>query len=128
MALSAITRRYSFRGVHSLDSGVHREKYHGHQYYVEVSFEKCLVCEVDKIVTEKILSVLDGRPRVAQVIAIGGGLIHAGALLFDPMHEAAKQLAFEQPLRACRITTAALGTDAGLVGAVQWAVQQSSRS
>src|SRR6478735_6486595 len=61
MALSATTRRYSFRGVHSLDSGVHREKYHGHQYFVEVSFEKCLIADVDRVVAEKILNILDGH-------------------------------------------------------------------
>jgi hypothetical protein len=32
-------------------------------------------------------------------------------------------MAFSQPLERCRIVPAALGTDAGLVGAVAWAVR-----
>jgi glucokinase len=56
-----------------------------------------------------------------EVIAIGGGLINAGELLFGPLREAVPQIAFAWPLQRCRIVEAALGTDAGLVGAVAWA-------
>jgi glucokinase len=59
-----------------------------------------------------------------EVFAIGGGLIHAGDLLFAPMRKGVREIAFEEPLARCRITTAALGTDAGLAGAVEWAVLQ----
>ena len=55
------------------------------------------------------------------VVVIGGGLINAGDLLFVPMHAAIPQFAFEAPMQRCRIVTAALGTDAGLVGACAWA-------
>lgn len=58
-----------------------------------------------------------------EVIAIGGGLINAGDLLFGPLHAAVPEIAFATPLERCRILPAALGTDAGLVGAVAWAVQ-----
>jgi 6-pyruvoyl-tetrahydropterin synthase len=61
MALMATTRRYSFRAVHSLDSGIHREKFHGHQYFVEISFERCLPADVDRVVEKKILRVLEGH-------------------------------------------------------------------
>ncbi len=57
------------------------------------------------------------------VIVIGGGLIHAGDLLLGPARHAATQIAFEIPARRCKIVTAALGTDAGLIGAVAWAVR-----
>jgi glucokinase len=57
------------------------------------------------------------------VIVIGGGLIHAGDLLLRPARLAVTQIAFEIPYRRCKIVTAALGTDAGLIGAVAWAVR-----
>jgi glucokinase len=57
-----------------------------------------------------------------EVVVIGGGLINAGDLLFVPMREAMPEIAFRYPLSRCRVTEAALGTDAGLVGAVAWAV------
>jgi len=57
------------------------------------------------------------------VIVIGGGLIHAGDLLLSPARHAATQIAFEIPASRCKIVTAALGTDAGLIGAVAWAVR-----
>jgi glucokinase len=58
-----------------------------------------------------------------EVIVVGGGLINAGELLFAPLRTAVPEIAFEVPLQRCRIVTAALGTDAGLVGAVAWAVR-----
>jgi glucokinase len=57
-----------------------------------------------------------------EVIAIGGGLINAGDLLFRPLRAAVPEIAFTWPMQRCRIVPAALGTDAGLVGAVAWAV------
>jgi glucokinase len=59
-----------------------------------------------------------------EAVVIGGGLINAGELLFAPLRMAVGELAFAQPLARCRIIPAALGTDAGLVGAVAWAVRQ----
>jgi glucokinase len=61
-----------------------------------------------------------------EVVVIGGGLINAGDLLFAPLRQAVPEMAFAQPLSRCRITEAALGTDAGLVGAVAWAVHALS--
>ncbi len=75
MALSATTKRYSFRGVHSLTSGFYLEKYHGHQYFVEVSFEKCLLADVDRVVTEKILNVLDGHDLTKNISPATGEVI-----------------------------------------------------
>ncbi len=56
-------------------------------------------------------------------IVIGGGLINAGDLLLGPALHAVTQIAFEIPASRCKIVTAALGTDAGLIGAVAWAVR-----
>jgi len=52
-----------------------------------------------------------------EVVAIGGGLSQAGALLFDPLHEALDAHARLDFTRAVRVVPAALGQTAGLVGA-----------
>ena len=59
-----------------------------------------------------------------EVVVIGGGLINAGELLFAPMRQAVGEIAFPAAQARCRIVPAALGTDAGLVGAVAWAVRR----
>ena len=59
-------------------------------------------------------------------IVIGGSLIHAGDLLLAPARHAVTQIAFAIPASRCKIVTAALGTDAGLIGAVAWAVRSFS--
>jgi len=56
-----------------------------------------------------------------EVIAVGGGLINAGELLFTPLRSGVAEIAFAYPASHCRIVPAGLGTDAGLVGAVAWA-------
>jgi glucokinase len=58
-----------------------------------------------------------------EVVVIGGGLINAGELLFGPLRAAVGEMAFTVPAQQCRIVKAELGTDAGLVGAVAWAVK-----
>ena len=59
-----------------------------------------------------------------EVVAIGGGLSQAGELIFEPARAAIPRIAFPQPAARCRIVPAALGTDAGLVGAVAWATRR----
>jgi 6-pyruvoyl-tetrahydropterin synthase len=54
------TRRYSFQSVHSLNSTVLRERVHGHQYLLEVTFAGD-VDEADQIVRGEVLSLLHGR-------------------------------------------------------------------
>ena len=51
------------------------------------------------------------------VVAIGGGMSQAGALLFDPLHEALGVHARLDFSRKVRVVPAALGQHAGLVGA-----------
>jgi glucokinase len=58
-----------------------------------------------------------------EAIAIGGGLINAGDLLFSPLRAAVGEIAFAVPAEHCRIVAAELGTNAGLVGAIAWAVK-----
>jgi glucokinase len=62
-----------------------------------------------------------------EAVAIGGGLLGAGELLFAPLRAAVPEIAFAVPLARCRVVPAALGTDAGLVGATAWAVRQFGR-
>ncbi len=52
-----------------------------------------------------------------EVVAIGGGLSQAGPLLFDPLEVALRRHAQMDFARALRVVPAALGQDAGLVGA-----------
>jgi 6-pyruvoyl-tetrahydropterin synthase len=75
MALVATSRRFVFRGVHSLTSGVHREKCHGHSYALEVSFHKCSVSDVDREVKTLITDVLDGHDLTSIVEPATGEVI-----------------------------------------------------
>lgn len=61
MGRVTITRRYAFHSVHSLVTGVHREKRHGHQYYLEVCFAGRDVAAIDQIVEAEILPHVHGR-------------------------------------------------------------------
>jgi glucokinase len=50
-------------------------------------------------------------------IIIGGGIAQAGELLFTPIREAIRLRAFELPAQAAELVPAALGPEAGLIGA-----------
>src|SRR6266487_3352199 len=52
-----------------------------------------------------------------EVVAIGGGLAQAGALLFGPVDEAVRRHARLDFARNVRVVPAGLGQDAGLIGA-----------
>ena len=52
-----------------------------------------------------------------EVVSIGGGLSQAGALLFEPLEEALRAHARLAFARQVRVVPAALGQNAGLVGA-----------
>jgi glucokinase len=52
-----------------------------------------------------------------EVVAVGGGLSQAGALLFEPLQEALMAYAKLDFTRKVRVVPAALGQNAGLVGA-----------
>jgi glucokinase len=51
------------------------------------------------------------------LVVVGGGVAKAGALLFDPLHDALRTYAGLTFLRDLRVVPAELGGDAGLVGA-----------
>jgi glucokinase len=54
-------------------------------------------------------------------ILIGGGAAKAGKLLFEPAIEEARRRSHRVSFAGCRIERAAMGNDAGLVGAAAWA-------
>ncbi len=51
------------------------------------------------------------------LVVVGGGVARAGPLLFDPLRAALRELAGLDFIRALQVVPAALGGDAGLVGA-----------
>ncbi|WP_113704814.1 ROK family protein [Nonomuraea lactucae] len=52
-----------------------------------------------------------------ELVTIGGGLSQAGAVLFEPLEEALREHARMEYARRVRVVPAALGQEAGLVGA-----------
>ncbi len=62
-----------------------------------------------------------------EAIAVGGGVTGQFDLLEGPLRRGMAEIAFEPPLRHCRVGRAELGSDAGLVGAVAWAVRSFPR-
>ena len=54
-------------------------------------------------------------------VIIGGGVVSAGRLLMDPLVAEARRWSHPIPFAGCRVERAALGNDAGLVGAAAWA-------
>lgn len=60
-------------------------------------------------------------------ILIGGGVVSAGKLLLDPVAEEARKRSHRISYAGCRIEKAALGNDAGLVGAAAWARLRAGR-
>ena len=58
-----------------------------------------------------------------EVVVIGGGLINNADLLMESVTAGIAEIGFEAARQSCRVELAALGTDAGLAGAVAWAVR-----
>jgi glucokinase len=58
-------------------------------------------------------------------VIIGGGVVSAGRLLMDPVVAEARRWSHPIPFAGCRVERAALGNDAGLVGAAAWARRAS---
>lgn len=59
-------------------------------------------------------------------VAVGGGLAHAGELLFEPTRHGFARHAGLEFVRSLPITPAALGADAGLVGAAAFVLSSES--
>jgi len=58
------------------------------------------------------------------VVVIGGGVAQAGEWLFGPIRETVHQRCHATPVERVRILPAALGGEAGVVGAATWASQR----
>ncbi len=54
-----------------------------------------------------------------EVVILGGGLSNAGTLLFDPLRAEVRKHAFAEVAETLRIVPAALGDDAGVLGAAR---------
>lgn len=62
-----------------------------------------------------------------QLIIIGGGLSQMGDRLFEPAERVMKERAFTPPAQAVKLVPAALGGDAGVLGAVAYVAQQKAK-
>jgi glucokinase len=62
-----------------------------------------------------------------EMVLIGGGVVSAGRLLLDPVVEEARRWSHPIPFAGCRIEKAALGNEAGLIGAAAWARLKAKR-
>jgi len=60
-------------------------------------------------------------------VLIGGGVVSAGKILLGPLEEEVRRRSHSVPFAGCRIEKAALGNDAGLVGAAAWARLKAGR-
>ena len=60
-------------------------------------------------------------------VIIGGGIAQAGDLLFDPIRRSVAIHALAVPLQACEILPAALGDDAGVLGAAAIVLSKMSK-
>jgi glucokinase len=57
-------------------------------------------------------------------VVIGGGMAHLGDWIMKPIHETLKKRVHTVPLERLQIVPAALGAEAGVIGAAIWASQQ----
>jgi glucokinase len=58
-------------------------------------------------------------------VVIGGGMARLGDWIMKPIHETLKQRVHTIPLERLQVVPAALGDEAGVIGAAIWASQQS---
>jgi len=59
-------------------------------------------------------------------IVIGGGVAQAGDLLLEPIRQTVRERFFIVPTKEYEIVQAALGADAGLIGAALWSSNLST--
>jgi glucokinase len=60
-----------------------------------------------------------------EMVIIGGGVSKGGAIVFDKVQEVVEQRCFKAMWENTKIVPAALGTDAGVIGAVALAIMES---
>ena len=59
-----------------------------------------------------------------EVVIIGGGIEHAGSILFEPVCRAVKKYAYEEPASLVDILPAQLGENVVALGAASWVIQE----
>ncbi|MBI6872194.1 ROK family protein [Clostridium aciditolerans] len=59
-----------------------------------------------------------------EVVIIGGGVSKGGQIVFDKINEVVKDRCFESMWKSTSIVPAALGTDAGVIGAIALAIME----
>ncbi len=86
------TRRYAFQSVHALKQA--REKRHGHEYFLEVSFRGREIDDVDQVIRSVVLDKMHARELKQFAHA-------SGEFLVDGIHE----MLMETPLknRVCAV-------------------------
>jgi glucokinase len=62
-----------------------------------------------------------------EAVILGGPVTEVGSLLMDPLQARVRQYAYPASLRSVRLTTAELGSDASILGAVALALAHSGR-
>ncbi|MCM8711793.1 ROK family protein [Clostridium sp. SYSU_GA19001] len=60
-----------------------------------------------------------------EMVVIGGGVSKGGQIVFDKVKEVVNERCFKAMAESCKIVPAALGTDAGVIGAVALALLES---
>lgn len=93
MARLTWTRRYPFQSVHALTTGPLREQRHGHQYFLEVTFEGRDVDSVDGYVAQNILSKLHAHE-------VRGISPSTGENIVDWIHSQLNESPFAERVRA----------------------------
>jgi glucokinase len=61
-------------------------------------------------------------------VVLGGGVAQAGDLIFDPVRKTVRERVHMMPVDQVEILPAALGTNAGIIGAAVWANQHIAKS
>lgn len=61
-----------------------------------------------------------------EMVIIGGGVSKGGNIVFDKVNEVVKKRCFEAMWKSTKIVPAALGTDAGVIGALALAIMESN--
>jgi glucokinase len=108
-AVAAWARANGWRNPHGTGRDVADDAARGHPVCVEALARAGAALGVAIASATHLLDV--------EVVAVGGGLSQAGPLLFDPLEEAFRRHARMDWARSVRVVPAALGQEAGLVGA-----------
>lgn len=92
--LTTVTRRFYFQSVHALVSGEHREKTHGHGYFLEITARDLTPLELDRVYHAQIEPHVHGR-RLAKELEPS-----TGEHLVDWIHDRLNETPFKKNILA----------------------------